>query len=81
MPIMGKNRDRGEAPFIMQRDGERTRVVLAGQRTDTEDGATLVAIAEFCGAWVFYSPLGEPGIRISAQDVTALAEAIVAGAR
>ncbi|MGH3673919.1 MAG: hypothetical protein ACRDSH_25340 [Pseudonocardiaceae bacterium] len=78
---MGKSRYRGDAPFVMQRDGERTRVVLAGQRTDTGDCATLLALQEQCGAWVFYSPLGEPGIRISAPDVAALAEAILAARR
>ncbi|MGH3669381.1 MAG: hypothetical protein ACRDSH_01915 [Pseudonocardiaceae bacterium] len=77
-PIVGKNKDRGDAPFVMQRDDERARVVLAGQRTDTGDGATLLALQELCGAWVLYSPLGEPGIRITREDATTLAEQILA---
>ncbi|MGH3522983.1 MAG: hypothetical protein ACRDU4_09160 [Mycobacterium sp.] len=60
---------------------ERSRVVAQGRCTDTNERGSLLAIHETAGTWVFYPPLGERGVRLSAADAIRVAEKILADAR
>lgn len=53
---------------------ERARLVVKGRRTDDDSTCTLVVIQERNGTWAMHG-LGNPGVRLSAADMVALAEA------
>jgi len=55
---------------------ERARLVAKGRRTDDDSTCTLVVIHEHNGTWTIHG-LGNPGVRLSAADIAALAEAIL----
>jgi hypothetical protein len=55
---------------------ERARVVVKGHRTDDDSTCTLIVIHEHNGTWTIHG-LGNPGVRLSAADMVALAEAIL----
>jgi hypothetical protein len=55
---------------------ERARLVAKGRRTDDGSTCTLVVIHEHNGTWAIHG-LGNPGVRLSAADMVALAEAIM----
>lgn len=55
---------------------ERARLIVKGRRTDDDSTCTLVVIQEHGGTWAIHG-LGNPGVRLSAADMVALAEAIV----
>jgi hypothetical protein len=61
--------------------GERGRITAPGRRTDGAGDGTLVVIQETEGTWVFYPPIGECGVRISAKAAVGLAESILRRAR
>jgi hypothetical protein len=54
--------------------------VAQGRRTDTNERGSLLAIHETAGTWVFYPPIGECGVRLSAEDAIRVAEKILADA-
>lgn len=55
---------------------ERARLVVKGHRTDDDSTCTLVVIHELGGTWAIHG-LGNPGVRLSAADMVALANAIL----
>jgi len=55
-------------------------VVAQGRCTDTNERGSLLAIHETAGTWVFYPPIGERGVRLSAEDAIRVAEKILADA-
>jgi hypothetical protein len=55
---------------------ERARLVAKGRRTDDDSTGTLVVIHELGGTGAIHG-LGNPGVRLSATDMAALAEAIL----
>lgn len=65
---------------LMQRENEIRRIVLEGRRTDDRARCSVVVIHEIGGTWAFY-PHGaaQLGVRLSAADVTAMAQAIQDG--
>ena len=66
----------------MQRENERGRVAVEGQRTDDEGRCTLVVVSEVGRTWAFY-PHGvtQLGVRIGQPEAVKVAEAILDGAR
>jgi hypothetical protein len=66
---------------MTHRARERGRVVAQGRCTDTNERGSLLAIHETAGTWVFYPPIGERGVRLSAEDAIRVAEKILADAR
>lgn len=59
---------------------ERARLVVKGHRTDDDSTCTLVVIHEHGGTWAMHG-LSNPGVRLSAADMIALAEEILERAR
>ena len=55
---------------------ESAHLVVKGQRTDDDSTCTLVVIHEHGGTWAIHG-LGNPGVRLSAVDMAALAKAIL----
>ena len=74
-------RDGAEEAFTGRVPGERGRITAPGQRTDRQGDGTLVIIQETEGTWVFYPPIGECGVRVSAKAAVGLAQAIMKRAR
>ena len=68
-------------PVIMQRENERSRVVIDGKRIDDGTRCTVVVIHERTGYWGFY-PHGfsKFGVRLPRTEAVRMARAILAGA-
>jgi hypothetical protein len=66
-----------EARFNSQVRGERGRVTATGKRTDGAGDGTLLVIQEDNETWVFYPPIGECGVRLSAAEALGVAESIL----
>ena len=64
---------------FIQRFGDRITGVLSGFDRLVLRGS-LLAIPETAGTWVFYPPIGERGVRLSAEDAIRVAEKILADA-
>lgn len=66
---------------VRQHKDERSRVVVAGRRTDDGDVCTLVAVCEVGGTWALY-PHGaqQLGVRLAQAAALKVARAILAGA-
>lgn len=64
---------------VMQRDNERSRVVVEGRRTDDGSRCTLVVIQDHGGCWALY-PHGadQLGVQVSGPNATTVANAILA---
>jgi hypothetical protein len=56
---------------------ERARLVAKGRSTDDGSECTMIVIHEHGGTWAIHG-LGNPGVRLSATDMAALAEKILA---
>lgn len=56
--------------------GERARLVVSGRRTDDGSQCTVIVIHEQDRTWAIHG-LGNQGVRVSAEDMVALGEAIV----
>ncbi len=77
-----RTKDKGR-PVIQVSDrvpGERTRVVMTGRSTDDNRPCTVIVIHEQDRTWAIHG-LGNQGVRVSAADMVALGEAIVARGR
>jgi hypothetical protein len=66
----------------MQRENERSRVVVDGKRTDDGDRCSLVVVHEVSGTWAVY-PHGadQLGVRLSKAEAVKTAQTILDGAR
>ncbi|MGH3932570.1 MAG: hypothetical protein ACRDTF_21650 [Pseudonocardiaceae bacterium] len=70
------------APAVMQRNNERSRVVMDGRRTDDGDRCTLIMIHEVGDTWVFYPHgAGQFGVRLTKVDAVKVAQVVLAGAQ
>ncbi|MGH3924690.1 MAG: hypothetical protein ACRDTT_17825, partial [Pseudonocardiaceae bacterium] len=66
-------------PAIMQRQNERSRVVLDGTRTDDGDTCTVVVVHEIGQMWGFYPHgFGKFGVRLPTAEALKMARAILA---
>jgi len=81
-PVEPDNETRGLAVIeVSDRvPGERARIVVMGRNTETGGQCTVIVIHEEDGGWAIHG-LGNQGVRVSASDMRALAEAIVARLR
>ncbi|MDQ3151297.1 MAG: hypothetical protein M3R63_06105 [Actinomycetota bacterium] len=69
-------------PAIMQRQNERSRIVVDGRRTDDGDRCTLVVVHEVGGTWGLYPyGWGKFGVRLSKAEAIKAAQAILEGVR
>ncbi len=70
----------GELP-VMQRENERGRVAVDGQRTDNGQRCTLVVVSEVGRTWAFY-PHGWNtfGVRVGQPEAVKVAKSILDGA-
>lgn len=79
----GKNRPQPAAPdtptpAIMQRENERSRIVVAGRRVDDNTRCTLVVIQEVGGMRALYPHgWGKFGVRLAKPDAVNLAQAVL----
>ena len=60
--------------------GERARVVMSGRNTEDGSHCTVIVIHEQDGTWAIHG-LGNPGVRLPATEMVALAETILERAR
>ena len=77
----GKVRHTAE-PTVMQRENERSRMVVDGKRIDDNTRCSLLVIHEVGGTWVLY-PHGwdKFGVRLTKANAEAVAHAILASAQ
>ncbi|MGH3930468.1 MAG: hypothetical protein ACRDTF_10885 [Pseudonocardiaceae bacterium] len=70
-------------PAVMQRDNERSRIVVEGCRADDGDRCKLVVVHEVIGnCWsLFPHGADQFGVRLAQADAVTVAQAILAGAR
>ncbi|MGH4016811.1 MAG: hypothetical protein ACREMZ_16625 [Gemmatimonadales bacterium] len=65
----------------MQRQNERSRVVVDGKRTDDGSQCTLVVVQEVGGTWALYPHgWGRFGVRLNKSEAVKAAQAILNGA-
>jgi hypothetical protein len=65
---------------VMQRENERSRIVVDGRRTDDGTPCKLVVVQEVSGAWTLYPHgWGRFGVRLTKVNAAALARAIRKG--
>lgn len=69
-------------PAVMQRENERSRVVVDGKRTDNGERCSLVVVHEVNGMWAAY-PHGaaQLGVRLLKAEAVRVAQTILDGAR
>jgi hypothetical protein len=65
-------------PAIMQRQHERSRLVVDGKRTDNAERCTLVVVHEVGGSWAWYPHgFGKFGVRLPRAEAVKVAQAIL----
>ncbi len=69
-----------DVPETLHSQRECDRLHAQGRRTDDRSHCTLLVIHEADGSWAIHG-LGAPGVRLPKDEMIALAEAILAGAR
>ena len=76
-PATGAARNMAE-PAVMQRENERSRVVVEGRRTDDGARCSLIMIHESGGTWALY-PHGwdKFGVRLTKANADIVVQAIL----
>jgi hypothetical protein len=69
-----------DLPDIEHQQRERGRLTTRGRTTDDGSRTTLLVVHELDGSWTIHG-LGAPGVKLSAAEMVALCEQILAGAR
>jgi hypothetical protein len=68
-------------PAIMQRQHERSRVIVGGKRIDDGSRCELLAVHEVTGVWCLYPHgWGKFGLRLPRDEATRLGRALLGSA-